>query len=100
MVRVIPEKHTSSCMPFWDDSHHVCLSGMTLIMYAFLERPSSCMLFWNDLHQVCFSAMTLIMYAFLESLSSCMLFWKDPHHVCFSGTRKAYMMRVVPEKHA
>jgi ribosomal protein L32 len=61
-------------MPFWNDPHHVCFSGMTLIMYAFLERPSSCMLFWNDPHHVCFSGMTLI--------------------------RKAYMMRVFPEKHA
>jgi hypothetical protein len=52
------------------------------------------MLFWNDPHHVCLSGMTLIMYAFLESLSSCMFFWKDPHH------RKAYMMRVFPEKHA
>jgi hypothetical protein len=54
MMRVIPEKHT------------VCLSGMTLIMYAFLESLSSCMLFWKDPHHVCFSGMTLIMYAFLE----------------------------------
>jgi hypothetical protein len=36
------------------------------------------MLFWNDPHHVCFSGMTLIIYAFLE--------------------RKAYMMRVFPEK--
>jgi hypothetical protein len=28
-------------MLFWNDPHHVCFSGMTLIMYAFLERPSS-----------------------------------------------------------
>jgi hypothetical protein len=96
MMRVIPEKHTS---------------GMTLIMHAFLERPSSYMLFWNDPHRVCFSGMTLIMHAFLERPSSCMLFWNDSHHVCFSGSfqksipdeghsRKAYMMRVFPERHA
>jgi hypothetical protein len=66
------------------------------------------MLFWNDPHHVCFSGMTLIMYAFLERPSSCMLFWNDPYHVCFSGksihheghSRKAYMMRVFPENHA
>jgi hypothetical protein len=35
-----------------------------------------------------------------------MLFWNDPHHAYFSGktlimyARKAYMMRVFPEKHA
>jgi hypothetical protein len=41
-----------------------------------------------------------------------MLFWNDPHHAFFSGktlimkgihdeshSRKAYMMRVIPEKH-
>jgi hypothetical protein len=88
-MRVIPE------------THQVCFSGMTLIMHAFLERPSSCMLFWNDPHHVCFSGETFIMYAFLERPSSCMLFWNDPHHVFFSGmhSRKAYMMRVIPEKH-
>jgi hypothetical protein len=64
-------------MLFWDDPHHVCFSGMTLIMHAFLERPSSCMLFWNDSHHVCFSGMTLI----------------EGH------SRKAYPMRVIPEKH-
>jgi hypothetical protein len=52
-------------MLFWNHSHHECLSGKTLIMYAFLERPSSCMLFWDEGH-----------------------------------SRKAYMMRVFPEKHA
>jgi hypothetical protein len=57
-------------MFFWKDAHHVCISGMPLIMHAFLERPSSCMLFWNDPHHVCFSGMTLIMYAFLERPSS------------------------------
>jgi hypothetical protein len=36
------------------------------------------------------------MYVFLELLSSGMLFWNDPHHACL---RKAYMMRVIPEKH-
>jgi hypothetical protein len=46
------------------------------------------MLFWNDLHHVCLSGMTLIMYAFLESLSSCMFFWKDPHHVFFAYTMR------------
>jgi hypothetical protein len=37
-----------------------------------------------------------------------MLFWNDSHHVFFDGktlhdeghSRKAYMMRVFPEKHA
>jgi hypothetical protein len=90
-------------MLFWNDPHHAC----------FLEIPSSCMLFWNDPHHVCFSGMTLIMHAFLERSSSCMIFWNDSHHVCFSGmtescqksihderhSRKAYMMRVIPEKH-
>jgi hypothetical protein len=79
-------------MLFWNDPQQVCFSGMTLIMHAFLERPSSCMLFWNDPHHVCFSGMTLIMYAFLVSLSSCRLFW--------GHSRKAYMMRVFPEKYA
>jgi hypothetical protein len=68
----------------------VCFSGMTLIMHAFLERPSSCMLFWNDPHRVCFSGMTLIMHAFLERPKS----MHDEGH-----SRKAYMMRVIPEKH-
>jgi hypothetical protein len=44
------------------------------------------MLFWNDPHHVCFSGMTLIMYA-LKSIH-------DEGH-----SRKAYMMRVIPEKH-
>jgi hypothetical protein len=35
-------------MLFWKDPHHVCFSGMTLIMYAFLECPSSCMLFYDE----------------------------------------------------
>jgi hypothetical protein len=87
MMRVIPEKHT-----YWESFQ----------MYAFLEWPSSCMLFWNDPHHVCFSGKTLIMYAFLEWPSSCMLFWNDLHHVCISDSglsRKAYIMRVIPEKH-
>jgi hypothetical protein len=67
-------------MLFWNDPHHVCFSGMTLIRYSFLERPSSCMLFWNDSHHVCFSGMTENMH--------------DEGH-----SRKAYMMRVIPEKH-
>jgi hypothetical protein len=46
------------------------------------------MLFWNDPHQVCFSGMTLIMHAFLKSIH-------DEGH-----SRKAYMKRVFPEKHA
>jgi hypothetical protein len=32
-----------------------------------------------------------------------MLYWNDPHDACFSDeghSRKAYMMRVFPEKHA
>jgi hypothetical protein len=75
-------------MLFWNDSHHVCFSGMTLIMHAFLERPSSCMLLWNDPHQVCFSGMDLIMQgSFQKSIP-------DERH-----SRKAYMMRVIPEKH-
>jgi hypothetical protein len=77
MMRVIPEKHTF----FWNEPHQVCFSGMNLIMHAFLGRPSSCMLFWNDPHHVCFSGMTLIMLHD-EGLS-----------------RKACMMRVIPEKH-
>jgi hypothetical protein len=110
-------------MLFWNDPHHVCFSGMTLIMHAFLERPSSCMLFWNDSscmlfwndpHHECLSGKTLIMYAFLERHSSCMLFWNDPHHEFQKSiqdesfqksihdeglSRKACMMRVIPEKH-
>jgi hypothetical protein len=59
------------------------------------------MLFWNDPHHVCFSGMTLIMHAFLERPSSCMLFWNDPHHVLHDEglSIKAYMMKVIPEKH-
>jgi hypothetical protein len=79
-------------MLFWNDPHHVCFSGMTLIMHAFLERPSSCMLFWNDPHHVCFSGMTLIMYAFLGGS-----FQKSMHDE--GQSRKAYLMRVIPEKH-
>jgi hypothetical protein len=45
------------------------------------------MLFWNDPHQVCFSGMTLIM-SFQKSIHG------EGH------SRKAYMMRVFPEKHA
>jgi hypothetical protein len=43
------------------------------------------MLFWNDPYHACFSGMTLIMYA---------LSIHDESH-----SRKAYMMRVIPEKH-
>jgi hypothetical protein len=78
MMRFIPE-----CMLFWNDPHHVCFSGMTLIMHAFLERPSSCMLFWNDPHHVCFSGRS-----FQKSIP-------DEGH-----SRKECMMRVFPEKHA
>jgi hypothetical protein len=45
------------------------------------------MLFWKDPHHVCFSGMTLIMYAFQKSIH-------DEGH-----SRKALMMRVIPEKH-
>jgi hypothetical protein len=71
-------------MLFWNDPHHACFSGKTLIMHAFLERPLSCMLFWNDPHHVCFSGMT----PFQKSIHG------EGH------SRKAYMMRVFPEKHA
>jgi hypothetical protein len=37
-------------MLFWNEPHHVCLSGMTLIMYAFLESLSSCMLIHDESH--------------------------------------------------
>jgi hypothetical protein len=57
------------------------------------------MLFWNDSHHACFSGKTLIMYAFL--------FQKSIHNESFQKSihgeghsRKAYMMRVFPEKHA
>jgi hypothetical protein len=46
--------------------------------------------FWKDPHHICFSGMTLIMYAFLESRKAYMM----------SHSRKAFMMRVIPEKHA
>jgi hypothetical protein len=84
MMRVFPEKHA-----WWESFQKRCFSGMTFIMHAFLEWPSSCMLFWNDPHHACFSGKTLIMYAFLEWLSI-----HDEGH-----SRKAYMMRVIPEKH-
>jgi hypothetical protein len=61
-------------MLLWNDPHQVCFSGMDLIMHAFLERPSLCMLFWND----------------LPSQKGIL----DEGH-----SRKAYMMRVIPEKH-
>jgi hypothetical protein len=43
--------------------------------------------------------MTLIMHGFLERPSSCMLFWNDPSIHDKGHSRKAYMMKVSPEKH-
>jgi hypothetical protein len=47
------------------------------------------MLFWNDPHHVFFSGKTLILYAWSFQKSI-----QDEGH-----SRKAYMMRVIPEKH-
>jgi hypothetical protein len=66
------------------------------------------MLFWNDPHHACFSGKTLIMYAFLE-WKACMMRVIPEKHTWWESfqkgihdeghSRKAYLMRVIPEKH-